>query len=172
MGWFSIQLRWRVDRSRVLSNSSRNKWTPNKKDSKEQPIQLLKLEVILKKNNLAICYTVKWSDIRITRSSGIFEFWLGTIKKKKTIVENHRCTQVENGFSKSRASSMRLSCVIPEVGKAGVIILPIWGGIKHYKSMVIFWDFPHSNALFGLVNSSLSKRKDGTTEFMSPAKKL
>lgn len=33
----------------------------------------------------------------------------------------------------------------------GVIILPILGGIKHYKSMAIFRDFPHSNALFGLV---------------------
>ena len=33
----------------------------------------------------------------------------------------------------------------------GVIKLPILGGIKQYKSMVILRDFPYSNALFGLV---------------------
>ena len=32
-----------------------------------------------------------------------------------------------------------------------VIIIPILGGIKQYKSMVIFRDFPYDNALFGLV---------------------
>ena len=33
----------------------------------------------------------------------------------------------------------------------GVIKLPILGGIKQYKCMVILRDFPYNNALFGLV---------------------
>ena len=37
------------------------------------------------------------------------------------------------------------------LSKTGVVKLPILGGIKQYKRMVILREFPYNNALFGLV---------------------